>query len=245
MIQALYWIVGLSLYYMNLNGWMLKYRIQAVSHTRKFNYLYMIPCTILTALLSCGLEDNNDVARTFINPVQHGWKMLGAMQLIAVLADVIFYILHRLTHQFHFLYKNVHSKHHSVYPVLALDTLYFHPLDNITHNIIPLGIAIHITQNIFDLHCHTMWVMFWGVQLLGLEDHSGYCFSPISPFRWLAPTSRGDHHLRHHSHPSTNFSSYHFDWLGGTNYHQHHQEKGFKGHETEQIFAKNPNAKLE
>jgi sterol desaturase/sphingolipid hydroxylase (fatty acid hydroxylase superfamily) len=237
-LQCMYWSVGLTLYYLNLNGFLLKYRLQAVSQTRKFNFLYMLPCMVLGAVLAAGLDDKDDSSRVYLNPVQQGWRMLASLQMIAIISDAVFYMLHRVTHQIEFLYKKVHSKHHSVYPILALDTLYFHPLDNLTHNIIPLGIAVVITQNVFDLHCHTMWVLFFGVLLLGLEDHSGYSF-PISPFRWMAPYSAGDHHLRHHSHPSTNFSSYHLDWLGGTNYHQHHVEKGFKGHVSYMNFPAN------
>jgi len=237
-LQCMYWSVGLTLYWMNYNGILLRYRIQAVSKTRKFNFLYMIPCSLLGAVLASGLDDKDDSSNVYLNPVQSGWQMLASIQMIAIISDAIFYLLHRGTHQIEFLYKRVHSKHHSVYPILALDTLYFHPLDNITHNIIPLGVAVVITQNVFALHCHTMWVLFFGVLLLGLEDHSGYSF-PISPFRWMAPYSAGDHHLRHHSHPSTNFSSYHLDWLGGTNYHQHHEEKGFKGHASYVNFPAN------
>lgn len=228
-LQCMYWSVGLALYWMNANEKLLQYRLTAVSRTRKFNFLYMLPLTVLGMAVSALGHDGDDTLGLFVSPLQSGWRLLAGLVLMELAYEVALYVFHRLTHQFEFLYKVVHARHHSVYPLISLDTLYFHPLDNLSHNLLPLSFAQIVTANTIGLHVHTLWVMLFGLLLLGLEDHSGYSF-PVSPFRWLAPLTTSEHHLRHHTSPSTNFSYYVWDWMGGTNWHQHYEEKGFKGH---------------
>ena len=104
-----------------------------------------------------------------------------AMHLLglALLEEVCFYYSHRLLHTT-WLYRWVHSTHHDFHAPTALATIYAHPFEVATSNVLPLILGP------LALNCHLYTTVVWYVlAVLGSQwHHCGYSW-PMS--RTCAP----------------------------------------------------------
>jgi len=123
--------------------------------------------------------------------------MIDFIQYV-VAYDVWFYIAHRILH-IPWVYKQYHFQHHMHKHPEWNDTFSAHAVENAVSG---LGLFVPLA-----------WGCSWGALMAawvfcfarGIARHDARC-------AWLV----GAHHLRHHTSPGKNFSSFYIDWLCGT-----------------------------
>ncbi|KAL5720100.1 sphingolipid C4-monooxygenase [Ranunculus cassubicifolius] len=142
---------------------------------------------------------------------------ISAFQIIIamIVMDVWQYLLHRIMHQSHYLYKHIHSYHHRVVAPYSYAALYNHPLEGLLVD--TLGGAV--SYLISGMSAKTSIVFFTFATVKAVDDHSGLHF-PWHPFHLLFQNNSIYHDVHHH-HPSFNFSQpfcIFWDIIFGTNY---------------------------
>lgn len=125
----------------------------------------------------------------------------------------LFYIVHRLLHEYPALYRAIHKQHHEYTGSVGFAAEYAHPVEAILANTIPtigFGLVAGIHPLIF-----CVWFM-WRLEET-YEAHSGYNFakSPLGRIGLM----HGHHAAHHDFHHSANVGNYGFaitDGLCGT-----------------------------
>lgn len=129
--------------------------------------------------------------------------------------EIGFYTVHRILHEFPWLYKNIHKQHHQYIGTISIAAEY-----------------AALPEEIFAATLPTIGYMMWArvpfpifaVWLINrlietYESHSGYCFRDTWPARWfgLLNAERAEFHDYHHTANVGNFGTNIFlDYLLGT-----------------------------
>ena len=126
--------------------------------------------------------------------------------------ETLFYWGHRAMHH-PLLYSRFHKLHHRFYVPVGFSAEYFHPVDNLISNVIPL-IAGPL---LLGSHMITFWVYTIVRVAEALDSHCGYDFW-WSPFRYFPFRPSAEVHDFHHSANSGNYGGMMliWDWLCGT-----------------------------
>ena len=107
---------------------------EAVQRTLSLHLLVHLPLSLV-----CEMMDSNAGLRT----VDGVWQFPTAIFLV----DLFFYHAHRLLHHFAWLYSHIHSRHHQwTNDINILSTFDTHPLEHVMVNLIPVLLAIIITN---------------------------------------------------------------------------------------------------
>ena len=101
-----------------------------------------------------------------------------------VLADIIFYIMHKLFHNY-YLYVYIHSIHHKYKITNGICALYAHPIDYITTNILPLSLPLIILQPPDEF---IRFIIIFSTTYTIIISHGGYTFLPKNHLL---------HHIKH------------------------------------------------
>ncbi|KAA8496857.1 Methylsterol monooxygenase 2-2 [Porphyridium purpureum] len=128
-----------------------------------------------------------------------------------LIEDFCFYWGHRALHT-DFLYRHIHSVHHTYSAPFGIAAEYAHPLE-----VIFLGLSTIFGPIICRPHLLTLWVYLFFRCLQTVECHSGYDF-PWSLNRWLPFYGGADFHDHHHKSYSGNYASVFIwtDYIYGT-----------------------------
>ncbi|OMO79030.1 Fatty acid hydroxylase [Corchorus capsularis] len=113
--------------------------------------------------------------------------------IIAMLVfDTYQYFLHRYLHQNKFLYKHLHSKHHSLVVSYPFGAIYSHPIEGLLFDIIGGSLAIYFsgmtprTSAFFSSFC----------AMKSVDDHCGLLL-PWNPFHFFFQNNTAYHDLHH------------------------------------------------
>lgn len=127
---------------------------------------------------------------------------LGACLLIE---DLMFYVTHRTLHT-DFLYKHVHSWHHSFQNVIVLSSETAHPFEYSVGNLLPVTLGPLLLRSHLFTFC---WFLALRVAV-SHDEHCGFTI-PWSPVRLLPFGSSSLAHSWHHSHTDGMYASQ-FSW---------------------------------
>ena len=95
-------------------------------------------------------------------------KFIFELLCFSYLIDIFFYLFHRLFHT-KLLYK-YHKIHHQIKKPIGISAFYFHPIDFIFGNIIPIVLSIYISQmSLLTIHI-TLCIITFDTIFIG---HSG------------------------------------------------------------------------
>jgi sterol desaturase/sphingolipid hydroxylase (fatty acid hydroxylase superfamily) len=155
--------------------------------------------------------------------------MMRQIFFFMIVDDTMFYWGHRFLH-WKPIYPYIHKIHHSFYQPTAFASIYSHPIEIITTNVIPFMAG----PLILGAHVATIWM--WLILRIAetCDGHCGYEFS-WSPYRLIPFSGSAAHHDFHHSHNKGNFGSFFTLWdkLCGT-------DQAFKKHVEEGRCAEPP-----
>jgi sterol desaturase/sphingolipid hydroxylase (fatty acid hydroxylase superfamily) len=142
-----------------------------------------------------------------------GLPIVAQAVMVLVVLDFLFYVMHRLKHRFHWLWR-LHETHHSSPELDFLASVRFHPLEKLLDRFVYL-----LPLALFGAH-PTALVIWSAVDVFfGMMNHSNarVRLGPLS-YVLVGP----ELHLRHHSsdpaHRDSNFGNNLsvFDWMFGT-----------------------------
>ncbi|XVE53247.1 hypothetical protein DITRI_Ditri02bG0188700 [Diplodiscus trichospermus] len=119
--------------------------------------------------------------------------VLARQFVVAMLVfDTYQYFLHRYLHQNKFLYKHLHSKHHSLVVSYPFGAIYSHPIEGSLFDIIGGSLAIYLsgmsprTSAFFSSFC----------AMKSVDDHCGLLL-PGNPFHFFFTNNTAYHDLHH------------------------------------------------
>lgn len=134
---------------------------------------------------------------------------------VEVIFDFFHYWMHRMVHEFSFIYKFIHKKHHSENNLSAIVTFHQDPIDYILTNLIPILISLTFVKYVFcveyNLLTYSMIITY--KEFLEVAGHvdiiSKKSFS-FPQFIWLPKfcgieLTQSAHH-NHHKHVTCNYS---------------------------------------
>jgi len=144
-------------------------------------------------------------------PLPSFGTMLYQIVVFFFIEDFMFYWGHRLLHT-EWLYKNIHSIHHTYSAPFGIAAEYAHPIETMF-----LGLATMMGPALYGPHLLTLWIYLVLRSFQTVECHSGYDL-PISPNRWLPFYGGAEHHDLHHQRHSGNYASSFkiWDYIFGT-----------------------------
>ena len=137
-----------------------------------------------------------------------GYALLTFMVLI-LLHDSWFFWTHWLLHHWRWLYRHVHSAHHSSrYPSPFAD-LSFHPAEALIQ-----ALFIPICIEVIPLHPVVVILYVSFVSVINAIGHTGYEFFtlPLARIPWLRHISTTGSHAVHHLSPDANLGLYLCVW---------------------------------
>jgi sphinganine C4-monooxygenase len=138
--------------------------------------------------------------------------------------------IHRWMHVNTYLYKHVHSTHHSLLIPYAYGALYNHPVEALLLDTVGGVVTLYAS----NMSCAVgAWFMNFAT-IKTVLDHCGYT-SPLNPLHDLFPNSSSYHDVHHDiKHIKKNFSQpffTHWDWIMGS--YMSPTESGFHVQELE------------
>ena len=117
--------------------------------------------------------------------------MVGALMT----NEVLFYIAHRLFHEFPVLYK-IHKKHHEYRGTISIAAQHANPIEDVVANITPT------LAYVLYMRLPTPLIVVWLVMRIWetYESHSGYCFKKTVLAKiGLLNSARAEFHDFHHT----------------------------------------------
>jgi sterol desaturase/sphingolipid hydroxylase (fatty acid hydroxylase superfamily) len=134
-------------------------------------------------------------------------EMFVTFSLAVVFEEFLFYYSHRLMHV-PFFYANVHKVHHSYKAPHAIASLYAHPFEAFTANLIAMNLPLFVC----NFHLLTFYIAISLGWMSSLVGHCGYDLPILSLF-----IPKHDFHDLHHERFTGNFGTAGWlDWLAGT-----------------------------
>ncbi|KAI8369254.1 uncharacterized protein BYT42DRAFT_583666 [Radiomyces spectabilis] len=152
------------------------------------------------------------------------WVAIPALKFLAgmVIMDTHQYILHRMAHQYTFLYKNFHSHHHRLYVPYAFGALYNHPVEGFCLDTVGGALSFELTR----MSPFLGMCFFTFSNLKTINDHCGYAF-PWDPLNVCFGNNVVYHDIHHQPYGiKKNFSQPFFtfwDKLLGSHYDGPHK----------------------
>ena len=119
-------------------------------------------------------------------------RVFRDLLIVIGVEEVLFYYTHRLMHVSPFLYRNVHSLHHTFNAPVGTASMYAHPIEFMLSNALPIMCGPLLS----GCHVSTMWLWVCIAILSTINGHSGYAF-PFTPFGYSKL-----HDLHHRSTPA-------------------------------------------
>lgn len=214
-----YGIPNLILYFIYVNKWFAKYKIQGpdafpepglVNECIKDNFVGHLIVTPLAAYFGFPLFQS--FGMTVSGSLPSAFTIVRDFVVCTAINDTLFYWVHRALHH-KSVYKYIHKKHHEVKTPIGIFSKHAHTVEDIFANTIPVILGPFL----LGTHCYFFW--FWlCVRLLDAVDaHSGYNF-PYNPFHMFPFQGGAEWHDFHHSHNNGCFcsSTKFWDWIAGT-----------------------------
>ncbi|KAK9477701.1 fatty acid hydroxylase superfamily-domain-containing protein [Lipomyces japonicus] len=144
------------------------------------------------------------------------WYGFPAVKIIFAffILDTWQYFLHRAMHNYKYLYKAFHSRHHRLYVPYAFGALYNHWFEGLLMDTLGAGIAYKIA----GLTVRESLIFFSFSTLKTVDDHCGYAL-PFDPLQIIFQNNAAYHDIHHQRFGiKTNFSQPFFivwdKWLG-------------------------------
>lgn len=140
------------------------------------------------------------------------WRVLKEVVLITVVADSMFYWIHRIVHTPDY-YQIFHKKHHEWKYSMALAHHYMTFKEAVVMAAPQALPPLLMIPFIGKSHLVSMWLAFFVTQCCGIVGHAGYKIAPD----WF-PFFKASYHDWHHVDFDHNFAAnFEFtDWLYGT-----------------------------
>jgi sterol desaturase/sphingolipid hydroxylase (fatty acid hydroxylase superfamily) len=196
-------------------------RRQAVLRREFFTDLFYIPIqyfmrTIVNGTIAVGLAELGQryLPAHSINLLRGRPLWVQTVTLIFII-DFIFYVMHRLKHQWQWWWR-LHQTHHSSKDLDFLSAVRFHPLEKLLDRItylLPLLVLGVSNQAIF------VWAAV--DSFMGMFSHSNLKWR-IGPLKYVfvGPEMHRWHHVRHPGVRECNYGNHLsiFDWIFGTAY---------------------------
>ncbi|KAK9469571.1 fatty acid hydroxylase superfamily-domain-containing protein [Lipomyces arxii] len=137
-------------------------------------------------------------------------RIVGAFFIL----DTWQYFLHRAMHNYKYLYKTFHSRHHRLYVPYAFGALYNHPFEGLLMDTLGAGLAFKLC----GLTIRESLIFFTFSTLKTVDDHCGYSL-PFDPLQVFFQNNAAYHDIHHQQFGiKTNFSQPFFivwdKWLG-------------------------------
>jgi sterol desaturase/sphingolipid hydroxylase (fatty acid hydroxylase superfamily) len=156
------------------------------------DYVNIFPIVMFNLIVNCGITEFI-IHKLDIMEIQIDWyyNIIGFI-ISLIVADVWFYIIHRLLHYIPALYKVLHMHHHIHTEPFAFTALDTHFIENLGGSVpsVMLGPLISYYFGYMDYIGTLLWSMCI-IMNLGIS-HCGYAFA-------------GDNHFIHHKYPGYNF----------------------------------------
>lgn len=169
-------------------------------------YIYIIQGTLIDTISYISIKEYIATPTTSIHYELYWFIPLSF--LFEIVFDFFHYWTHRFCHMSKWLYKNIHSIHHSTINLHAAASFRHHAMDLIITNVFPLVLS----SLIIPLSTYTLTVLLWYKSIQEIGGHSGKVLkgSSFIQFKWL-PELLGialysHNHNEHHRNPSVNFS---------------------------------------
>lgn len=127
--------------------------------------------------------------------------------LFEITFDFFHYWMHRLCHTNKFLYKYIHSEHHSNSQISVYTTFEQHPVDLLLTNTIPILASCFLVPS----STYFIVLFFWYKSFLEISGHLGKDNKGLSfpQFAWLPKyldiSLKSNNHNYHHIRPMKNF----------------------------------------
>ncbi|GLI58660.1 hypothetical protein VaNZ11_000402 [Volvox africanus] len=145
------------------------------------------------------------------NPIQRISRFILGMYVM----DTWQYWIHRIMHTSTFLYKYLHSVHHSLMIPYASGALY----NSILEGLLLDSLGGVVTHYVAGLDCDTATYLYIFANIKTVADHSNYR-GPVNPLHGLFPNCAAYHDIHHDVRGiKMNFSQpffTHWDWLLST-----------------------------
>jgi len=212
-----FWGLNLALTFVDYFQWphfLFKHKLQPKVHIGAMGHFKVITVVLLNQLLMSvplqtiafplfkarGVRATHEMPSVF--------EVIWHIILMVLIEEIGFYYSHRLFHSNEFLYRYVHSLHHSFSAPVGTASLYVHPIEFLIANAAPIMAGPLLT----GCHVFTVWVWVTLTIITTINGHSGYAF-PWTPF---APAILHD---IHHSTYQSNYGAIGLlDWVHGTRY---------------------------
>ncbi|KAK9246342.1 fatty acid hydroxylase superfamily-domain-containing protein [Lipomyces tetrasporus] len=140
----------------------------------------------------------------------------SAMKIIVAffVLDTWQYFLHRAMHNYKYLYRTFHSRHHRLYVPYAFGALYNHPFEGLLMDTLGAGLAFKLC----GLTIRESLIFFSFSTLKTVDDHCGYAL-PFDPLQIIFQNNAAYHDIHHQQFGiKTNYSQPFFivwdKWLG-------------------------------
>ncbi len=214
-----YGIPNLILYFIHVNKWFAKYKIQGsdafpepalIRECIKDNLVGHLVIVPLAAYF--GFPVFQSFGMTVSGPLPSGLTVLRDFVVFIAINDTLFYWVHRALHH-KSIYKYIHKKHHEPKAPIGIFSKYAHPVEDLLVNILPTILGPFL----IGTHCYVFW-LWLAIRLFETVDaHSGYSF-PYNPYHMFPFQGGADRHDFHHSHNVGCFGSFtiFWDWITGT-----------------------------
>lgn len=141
-------------------------------------------------------------------------EVIMSIPIYALCSEVWFYYNHRFLHMY--AYEAIHKKHHEFKAPIALECVYFHPVESLLNfGVVVLGPLL--------MRSHIVMVYFWSAvaTINILLHHSGYELPLVDGIPWFL-NSMAFFHDYHHENFSKAFGVIGLmDWVHQTGYEEY------------------------
>lgn len=155
--------------------------------------------SILTTISMYAIGDN-----FFVFEKIAVWKFAFLFFVMIALDDVWFYFIHRMMHTNKYLYKKIHSVHHTTIPPIPLDYLFVHPLEALVGSIgLIIGVLfLFLIDGNINFYVVAAYSLYRALHEIAI--HSGF---QIIPKKYLGFIGGAKHHFNHHKFHNGNYAS--------------------------------------
>lgn len=171
---------------------------QAIALTCWNQVLYVLPVSVA----QCVWTPETSLPALAPGVIEFVWHHYAAL----VVMDAMFYAWHVIHHHNRFLYRHVHSVHHTYHTINCWVVQYLHPWE-----LICVGLFGTVAPWILRCHPLTTWSFMVFLNFLSIDEHCGYSF-PLAPHNWIPFYGGALKHDMHHFQPLTNLQPY-FIWF--------------------------------
>jgi sterol desaturase/sphingolipid hydroxylase (fatty acid hydroxylase superfamily) len=204
----IYWTIGsIYLLFDQYPEYFSRFKIQSIYNKpdKLYNIFKVVSFNQLIVTPIFGYISYNYMEPSNIKPTL--FLVIKELSVSLIATEIFFYYSHRLLH-LPYLYRKIHSLHHSYKTPMGITSLYSHPIEYIISNILPVIIGSILCSS----HITTIWI--WQIIVLTntIKSHSGYNFINLKIF---TNNSHDIHHMKYkYNYGVLNI----LDYLHGTNW---------------------------